>query len=514
MQPQQPQYRVTRKQVIFGALLLIVTLIAWMISRYSYIEVKVPSDNKSSEITYRISKNGEIVDTTSNTSNSYKKLVTKGDYEVVVESNNQTSINLATTTGFLQTTEVTANLQPKKRIEFVGDEPRPCMYLTKVGLLSYGCGDQVVDAYYHTPATTNLPTYTRQLESIYDGRIEGSFGLEGKDYIAIQGPSLADGNEQPPQAAYQLSGSLETGKALPLKGLKEDTSYNITNYKTGLLAVSDNVSEALYLPNLEATAEPIDISDPNTTRDSFPYDIAVNDNTIIVGFVHDDSRNITYEDSEETPKLDSSIVVISNDQKRTFNFDKLYDEIKICGPNTICLLADQRIHIYDISEEKPKLKGVIGQVDEFDTHNSTITANRVSDVISFNTETMSGHQDYSYGALQPCGLGGINDDGNYYLLCVTNRRGEQSAIKVTSGIINPIDGYVDKILEIPEVEKVSAFGNIIYISPNLGEYKYNPSTNRFEYDQEIKKTVNSKIREVISKLNAGPQFKFINPLDN
>ncbi|MCA9344543.1 hypothetical protein KC946_01780 [Candidatus Saccharibacteria bacterium] len=507
-----PNFRINKKYLFLGITLFLIGIGFWMYSRLSYIEVSLKSSPGNSDITYNLYENNELKDTSTSKETSYKKLVTRGDYEVITEAGDKTSINIASTGGFLKTTKVTAELKPKKHIEFIGDNPRPCMLLTKVGLISYGCGDQLVSTYYHVPANPSTPTYTKKIESIYDGTVEGTFTLNGKDFIAVQGPDLTDGNEQPPQAAYELVGNIETGKAHVLRGLDDKTTYSITPYRSGVLAINSELNKAFYFSDVDSQPTDVDIFHPENGKSNYPYDISVSKEGIIIGFSQEEQSDISKEDLEKTPTLDTTIVTIIDGNKRVFDFNKLYDDIKLCGDNTICLLADSQINIYDISKDEPALLGKISGVNSFETNGSAITANRETDVISFNTKSMSGSVDYTFGAFQPCGL--QPTQGSNYILCVTNSGGESAAVEVTDGPISPVDSYVSKLYDIPEVEKVSPYGNIIFISPDLGDYQYNSATNSFEYDPEIKSSVNSKIRETISNFNADPKYKFINPLDN
>lgn len=499
--------RITKKQLILSLFVALILIVVWMFSRYSYIEITVNgAENK--QITYNLAKDGVPQEDIVSNEKTIKKLVTKGDYEITTSVDNQSGFNIASAGGFLGTSSVKAELGPKKRIEYIGDNPRPCMILTKSGLVSYGCGDQLVQTYFHAPATKFTPTFTQKVDSIYDGQVEGTFNLKGVDYIAVKGPS--DGNGQAPHAAYELVGSIETGRAHVLTGLDNEATYSIEPYGEGVIAINTELNQALYFPSLESSPERIDVIHPDTKTSNSPYIYSTSGEKLIIGFSGSDQVDNHSEEEEDTPKIDTTIVEYSKGTKRVFKFDTLFEDIQVCGSDRLCTLNTGRLTIYDTSQDKPKTLGVVNSVSSFKTQGSKIVIVRDQGVINFDTISMSGSIDYNFGDYQQCG---IQMTKGGYILCARDRRGGQVAWRVTPGETNPLDSYVSKLLEVEGVDKISAYGDTVFISPDLGDYKYNESTNSFGYDQEIEKTVNSRIRNKISELKAESKYKFINPLD-
>lgn len=497
---------INKKTISLTVILLILLLVGWLLSRYSYIEVSVVNAS-GKEISYEITRQGSKASNNVSTKKTYKKLVSRGSYEILTKSNSQSYFAVVNAKGFLTKESVTATLKPEKQRDFIGNTPNPCMHLANSVLLSYSCGGDVSTVYMHVPADQSTPTYTKPIESEVVGRTEGIFTFNNNTYIAVKSPEETD--DQAPHAVYLYSNEGLTGNPYILKGLDDTSTYTINSYSSGFLAVSENKNKAVYFSDLNGEPKNIDISYPDKNNTDIPYDLDAKNNTIIVGFSKNKAAANKSEDSIKSPKIDSSIIVIKNGNKKVYKFDKLYEDIQICGDQKICLYSDNELLIYNVSSGKQKLVSKVMNVNGFVVSGSDLIIARDNEVINMNIEKQNGFIDYSYGKYQNCG---IQNSEAGYILCVTNSRDDNSALFISKGTPNSIDKYVSELLKIPEIKSISAYGNYVFISPDLGTYEYNDSTNSFGYNEITKKRVNSLIDEKIKSLNADPKYQFINPL--
>ena len=103
----------------------------WLYSHaYVEIEIKGSVDN---QLGYSLTNSHDKTELTFQGSPREKKLVRRGDYEILTEDNGLSAFGVTKTGGFLSTTKVMLQLSPERSRVFVGDNPGPCMaYLDPV----------------------------------------------------------------------------------------------------------------------------------------------------------------------------------------------------------------------------------------------------------------------------------------------------------------------------------------------------------------------------------------------
>lgn len=501
----QNNFRFNIKYIILIIIALTVGVAIWLLSRYSYLEVTTVNSQKNATIELATAGSDPLIDTFQQ--NSYKKLVKKGQYEITVKSDSKNSFSVVSTGGFLTTTSVKVTLRAEKNREFIGSNPRPCMNVTPVGLLSYGCGDKIQTTNLHVPATNSTPTYTKLLQTTLDGYIEGVAKFQNQEYIFVK--SAYEAEDQAPHAAYILKADATLGTVYALDDLDEDALYSYHSYKNGLLAVTSNNREAFYYTSLTEPPKKIDISHPDTNNKNYPYDIDVFGDTIVVGFSDSEVADDEAEDAKTSPNIKGSVVVLTNGKSEIFTFNKLFNDIQICERGRLCVLVDNILSVYDISSDKQKMLYSISEVSSIKRTPLGLVVVRNNEVINMDVSLKSGSMDFVSKYYSSCGVQPATEG---YILCTTNSRNENNALLLTNGEPNSVDSYVAKLLEVPEIKTITPYKNYIFISPNLGKLQYDAVSKTYDYDRQIKSRATSVIDETIKNLNADPRYIFINPL--
>lgn len=114
-------------------------------------------------------------------------------------------------------------------------------------------------------------------------------------------------------------------------------------------------------------------------------------------------------------------------------------------------------------------------------------------------KTIEGSLDYSFGDYKYCGLQKVDEQN--YIICVADIENRKKALMLSSGSTSDdIDKKILQLQKLDEVDVVSAYKNLLYVMPNLGEPTYDAVTKSFRDNPETKTRVNNKINEEIQKL--------------
>lgn len=492
MNPTVQQLPVRKLLALCGFIVLVV--VAYWLSGFCFITVQT-SGQQSGEIRYSLLDQKNRGTTEAKTSETtYKKLVRKGSYEVIAQQGNSSYFAVVTTGGFFGTSRVEAALQPEKARQFVGSNPEFCMHMLKQQvLISYLCsGGSTSDALVHVPATATSPTYNQAPQSIVNGQIEGLAHTKDGDVAVVKNTGALD-ISTPPQAAYLLDANAELKNAITLSGLSESVTYTLAPYGEGFLAIDPSYSQALYYASVSSKPEVITPARPDDST-LVGYSLSTQGNKLAIAYSKASTdSSLKLDDPASAAKTKSTVVVQTGNQTQKFNLPKRFASINLCGSSMLCGVLDKTLEIYDISGNKPqflyKVEGVSSTV-EVDDH---ILVNRDKDILDLDLVKRGGSIAYSYGEYQACG---VQASAPGALLCVINSKQQKSALyldpKQTG---DAIDQQVGQLIKKTPVKNVSAYGQFIYVSPDLGPATYQGTGIGYGYSPSSVQTATAQILE-------------------
>ena len=170
---QQPSEPINwRKWAVIGSLIILALLVFQWISTRAYIEITVDSSGNEAVNYTLTSRNGSEVMNFEDSSKTVKKLVSKGDYELLVSQGGASHFTAVKTGGFFSTTELRATPVPERGRRFVGDTPKECRYWLDSVLLSYNCEGTISEIQTHVPATAKRPTFSQPSPAPTDDVVE------------------------------------------------------------------------------------------------------------------------------------------------------------------------------------------------------------------------------------------------------------------------------------------------------------------------------------------------------
>lgn len=481
--------------ILAVAVSLIAGLLYW-VATHGFIVVALEA-TPDSPANFSLTKTGQPRGESRNSTNRVvKKIVAKGDYEVLASKSGENYFASVKVQGFLRATETKADFNPEKGRAFVGDNPSPCLYYTGAILVSYGCNGRLSNFQTHTPATETLPTYTSQLAVPLPGNIEGSANTPQGLFLLTQ-DTEEDEDHRPPHTLHKVDQS--TGRVITVRGLidlDKSIGYNITAYKEGILAYNETFTSVYYYKQFDTTPERVDLGNP-PTKDMKPYALVVSGDVIAVGY-SSPKGEIDQDDTAST-KIPSRVVVHRNGNKETYSFDKQYAYISFCDPDRLCVVHDNLLEVYDISDKKnARLQTRIGDVSYIEKVSNGLVVVRQAEVLRLDARTGLGTVEYSLGDYTYCGL---QQAANGYTLCLITSKKYKVALHIRSDATknDSIDKKVAELLRLPEISKVTAYGNFITIVPNTGDPEYDTATGLFIENPARLKAANEAIGAAIAK---------------
>jgi len=476
-----------KKKVLVIVFFCFVVAIVYWISTVSFIEITV-SGQKNNDLTYSLfnqgnSRTAEI----KNRSNTIKKRVVRGNYEILVKQGDLSYFVIVKTNGFFRQTGVTGRLQQEKNRSFVGDNPGSCINYINNTLVSYSCGNTYDKINIHTPATNNHPTYViPNKNSPITGRINSIIITNEGTLALIKWPE--NDEHLPGYFIYKVDASLGTSNETSMPDMKNDKTYSIKPYKNGFIAYEESREHFLYYNSLRSKPNVISLNKPEA------------EGVTPVSFdAHNDILATLYSTNVDTKKQHSEIIIYANNKSVHYTFNKSYSDVFICDKDKLCLVGGKGMDIYDISGNKPAVLFTIRGVFRVESSQNGPIAFRKNEVLSLNLNRRDGLVEYSMGEYS---FGNVQSAVGGYVLALNSSRFKKVAIYIDQKTNNKdeIDKKVSELQKLEEISSLSIYDNYVYISPNLGELVYNNSLRAFNYDPAIKKTVNSKINSEIDRL--------------
>lgn len=479
--------------ILIGFLLL---GLQWLFS-HAYISVTLANPGKD-EVTYQfLNQANQKITEVKTEEASVKKLVRKGDYEVLVRQNDTSYLTVVSVGGFLGTTTVRAETAPEKTREFIGNNPAACMALTGQTLISYGCSGFYANATVHLPASAEQPTYTQPVPAAIDGLIQGIISTPSGN-LALLKTVRDSGNPDQPFTLYTIGARGELTNGRILTGLDPAKLYVMGAYKNGFIVYDTEFEQVVYYSS--PGAQPTEIS-LGTPLDSTlkPYALSVGDASITAAYSNNTEGEVTDIHDPDDSKVKTELAIADETTIQRLTFEGQYSAAVTCGRDKLCLQRGDQLEVYSLNGDQPQQLFALGQVSTITRIAGSLLVARRNELIGLAVDTRVGSIQYSYGDYTYCGL---QTSAEGYLLCLINSNQEKVALAINAQAANDssIDKKVADLLKLPEIKDISAYGRFIYLSPDLGEPVYNESTNSFGPDPAVRSQANSAINQAVNRL--------------
>lgn len=522
--------------IIVGGLFL-AALIGFILSQYSYVEITINNSTNDPVSTNITSSNGSMVED-DNDSALIRKLLRRDDYLIKTSSQTGGTLKHISLPGFFQTKEVSITLQEKNQRVFVGDNPEACM--TYVGaIISWPCRGSVNQSKIHNPGTNNQASSNNNLTIFgYSGFDAGGFISQNDDVYMLanmdfDGPrsvnvfsvDAADGVIDSTNAVYEIENpdptlhyfirnldaniviydesgqnteiiSRDWNKQADLSNNSDgdERLYSISSWGDNIIAVySDSFITEVASPSFFTSAKP-----------GF-------DDEGLEGFDAEGGTTDSIEGFDE-----GRLVLWNNGEQREIQIDAPVFQLRLCGHDLLCGLHEEKLTVYDISDDSLNKQYSIADVLQIESNNESFYVVTHSGVYSFDAGSGLGAKMYYIDGYSYCGMRALQDN---IILCIddglqTTRSRSLIRVNITETMQEPIDKKILTLKQAEFIDVLSVYENNIYISPLLTSNIYNESIGRFEYDQEEINEVNQKIQAKISDLDIDTsQYNIVNPFN-
>lgn len=500
MQPTQNtiDYRKRRRFALALVMIVVLCFIVWLVSSYGFIEVA--TSGQSGTVVTVDSKDSKNMDA----KKSFKKFVRKGSHAIDVTADGTSYFAVVSSPGFFGTAVVKPVLQPEKSRTFVGNSPAPCMLIARTILLSSGCGSSVGELQIHKPASKTTPTYVQRISTALTGYYEGLFTLSDSGYTVIK--SDPEYHDQAAHGLYRIQSDFSLRLEKPLDELREDGSYTVKPYGSGFVAISSDYSEIFYYPNVRAQGE--NIATTNESGNRSAYYANTEGTAIVIAYTEQDniSTNLDEDHSSNEP---SFIRIISGQSQKTYNLEKRYAKLIACGTSRLCGLVNNTLSVYDIGDGSAQHLYDIDAVSDIAYIGEDLLIVRDPGVTRFNPVKQEGHSDYSFGKYKYCGLTRANQE---YIVCVVGKNASRSALLIhQSGSSEAIDQKIYTLSDTEEIASVSAYRNIVFVSPEYNEEGFVNITPSAA-EKQARQTINNKIQALVKQSGIDQRkYQIINP---
>lgn len=507
---------ISRVKIIVLSAVVVLGLLGFWAFTHSFIVIEVESA-EAGDVSYSLTSGVTNAEPKNTSSKSIKKLVSRGEKQLVVTQGGSSYVAVVKAKGFLTTTKVAAKLVEESERAFVGNKPSGCIYFVSQVLLSSACGDSVNSLKVHVPATASLPTYTRNASNVFTGFVEGVIYSSDLTKVLVEAPPR-DEDQGAPHTLFNLSSTGGVSGGVALDGLRDNETYKAVNYKDGFLAYSPSGHAVEY--NIDGSGgEEVDLGSSKNTSLKLHSVSARNDvifqifkqgsprmNPDIIDLVGEQAHSELIQ-SKLSSESGGELVVQEGDSIKHFTFDQ--GDLSICGSNA-CNLQDGKLDVYGIGGSRLKLLYSVYGVNKVVSKGAEVYLATSYGIIKFDVDKRSGYLVYSFGGYNYCGL---NADSLSLLVCIDNN-GDRSVLALSDKPVSeePIDEKVYKLSKSPNVKSVSAYGNFIFVSPDVSAAPLVQGSVGMKYDPQVIGSINTQISKSIKDLGFNPSYTIINTL--
>lgn len=462
-------------------LALTLLFIGMFVSSRSILEVTVL--NVSGGIKYSITKSGDKASEGNSESNKFKRIVSKGEYEVRVTQGNKSLVMLLSTKGFFKTTSASVNLQAEKQRQFVGGNPSACMFYTDK-LYSLDCGGAFQSMKVHMPATDSLPSYISKPSRLsVIGLIKSLEETKQGNIALVQEPDV----EGPgPYVLYHLDKDLNPINQYVQRTLAFETKFSIAPYLNSFIIYSDDLSQVYSYDSV--SSQPVEIKIDRQNINGFkPGTLRTGGGHITLAYTNQ------VEDSEAS---ESKIIDINGRATKSLTLTSSAAKTAVfCGQSRVCVVGDGEVmEVYSLDSGK-RIYSVRGVYD-LGYAGDNLLLFRDKDILNFNADSGNGSVEYSYGGYSPCGYHIMNT--NTLLVCIGSGT-KTNALVINRGT-DDSDGIDKKILDLQKFEQVnsvSIYKNRIFVSPKSAPLSYRSDLKILQPDETAQNAIKSKVSQFI-----------------
>lgn len=488
-----------RARIFLAIISILVLSVGFWLYTHSFIQVSANATGGGFEYEIKEQTSDEVT-TIKSESSTLRKIVKKGNYQVVVKQKDSASVAFVRTKPFLQTTETNPKLNPERNRNFVGNSPSFCMYYAEL-LYSYDCNSTYNTLKKHMPASLDTPSYTENALEVEDSTLRSIFTINSQPYVFTE-----RGNETDEVGITKVISPLRSDLVLDngqtVDSLSKTKNYSVIPYKNGFVAYTDNLDRVASIQGAELAHTTI--TAPKVVEET-AHPIGVTSYKNYIGLAYnsaEDSTDAGFENVDEEADIEKgkSRIVVYTDEKdeKTYTFSKFYASMKLCGPAIVCGLNSGHMDIYKLTDE-PQLLLSMTDVLDYTPYNTSIVVVTESRVYMVDPATMTGSIDYSYGSYSYCGL---QTNISSYSLCILDKDNVSSAL-----LINPrnkntdtIDKKIETLRKLPQAKSVTAYQNIITISQYTGEPVYDPAKDGFIDNPKTIQQSTDRINQVIDEI--------------
>ncbi|HZP55790.1 MAG TPA: hypothetical protein VFB03_03420 [Candidatus Saccharimonadales bacterium] len=474
--------------------LLIVFIIANWIYKNSFIEISVTNLGKGQATYVFKNQSSDKSFEVKSSASKIKQRVRKGNYEISVLQPNQSFFAVVVAKGLLKKTTVPAKLSPEKSRTFIGYNPSPCMTYLGDKLVSYTCGDLSQSINMHMPAAGGLPTYLRKSIPVpFTGYVQGIINVSSGIYALVKSTDQSEsGNLK--YALYHLDNNLNLLNLVNLPSLDTSKQFSVKPSGRGYIVYDLSLNTVLYYTPDKNQPSVISIPRPKN-KDLAPVYLDSADLNYAALYASGEDIKTNAKD----PNGSSEVILNQSGQNRDLSFKQTYRAARLCEKAQLCMLGENKLDVYDIKSSKPKLMFSMNGIKNIDSSGSSLLIINDEGILNFNILSRSGSYDYTYGDYR---FNTIQTSVNNYVLNLTNNKKQDLALLInsTQPDSDSIDKKIAQLERVPQIKNVSIYGSFISIVPNLGEPKYIPDIDGYDYDPSMKQAAKTAIEKAIDQL--------------
>lgn len=404
---------------------------------------------------------------------------------------------------FFGTTTVSDSLVNEQQRTFVGTNPSPCMLYIANVFYSASCGDDVSALQQQVPPTLSSPGYTDKAPTDnLTGTVLSTGATNASSYMLLE--TFID--EGPLRTLLQLGPNLSVINRIELPAITEDEPSMATSGDRVLVYFKADRIGYLYT---EATGSIEKITLPDEDSGYEMIDVSLSKDRIVTTYLESEPGDSVDEAAMATG---SSKIFVQEFGKKSVEYSvpKLYSTVSYCDTEKLCALDTDGLDIYSITSGGLKELASLPGLTEMFSFGDTVRYIDSTGIQSFDTKTLTGYYDYTFGKYTSCGVG---TSVGGYLACVIDSKNQKHALFISATNKAGTDEVDKKVLEILKNSAVSGFAatnNFIYVIPNYGD------VGIFTQDTETTARVNDSIDFVIQKSSISKQQYFVinagNPL--
>ena len=489
-------------QLLVGCAVLVVAL--YWIGTHSFVTIQV---EQGTEATYSLSKQPELSRKTQGTiasKRTVRKLVRRGDYQVLVQKNELSYFTVVYAKGFLGSAHVNAKLASGAGVTTVGDNALDCMNMSEGVLFSNGCTSRKTIA-VHVPAGKSTPTYvltkhtTDTTESIDEG-VEDVIGIDDK--VVALGTMQASDDEPAYHRIYLLRGSTP-GAATIAKTLLEDgtpaihgnlpkldaaTTYKMLALGNGFIVYGSSLESYFYYSSLGALQNPVQKSLKSIDSTLVFSRVEANDSKLVATYIARDT------------KLNKTELVVDDGKSAAhYSFTQSYVRGMVCGSSRLCLLnAAGTVDIYDTASQRPDKKGSISGVKDMLFADGKTYLVLDAGLLDISTTSGEGHLAVSFDGYRYKSI--ARTQQGVVLNAYYGSTGYTFAFLLSDSGDKTLASKLAALSSTAYVKSLSVYKNSIFVIPALGELKYNTATELYEYDKNVRAAAREAITAAIAKI--------------